>query len=199
MDLPFNRDLGAQIECLETILSGSEILTSILVRAAALGLPDWYLGAGCIAQTVWNIAHGFELNFGIRDYDLVYFDPVDLTYEGENARIEAAHQLFGGLKAPIEIRNQARVHLWYERHFGYHIAPYKSAEHAIATWPTTATAIGVRQESGGTRKIFAPFGLNDLFGLVVRPNRVQITREIYCEKVERWTAVWPRLRVIAWE
>jgi hypothetical protein len=31
----------------------------------------------------------------------------------------------------------------------------------------------------------APFGLDDLFGLVVRPNKRQITRAIYEAKVER--------------
>ena len=29
-----------------------------LERLAVLELPGWYLGAGCIAQTVWNAAHG---------------------------------------------------------------------------------------------------------------------------------------------
>lgn len=59
-------------------------MTALLERAPSLDLPDWYLGAGCIAQTVWNARHGFDLTFGIKDDDLVYCDPDDLTAEAEH-------------------------------------------------------------------------------------------------------------------
>src|ERR1700730_3374080 len=39
----------------------------------------------------------------------------------------------------------ARVHLWYEDRFGYALKPYLSSADAIATFPTTATAVGVRR------------------------------------------------------
>src|SRR5690606_17633631 len=93
---------------------------------------------------------------------------------------------------------EARVHLWYEARFGYPIRPYRSMEDAIRSFPTTATAVGVRPEAGGLR-IFAPFGLSDLFGLTVRANPAQITRAIYEAKTSRWLALWPRLRVTPWE
>lgn len=35
----------------------NDLLAECLKRFAALSLPDWYLGAGCISQTMWNIAH----------------------------------------------------------------------------------------------------------------------------------------------
>lgn len=73
-----------------------------------------------------------------------------------------------------------------------------SEEAAINTWPTTATAIGVRK-TGEEWNIYAPFGLNDLFGMVVRANKTQITKEIYEKKVNRWTQRWPGLTVIPWE
>lgn len=40
--------------------------------------------------------------------------------------------------------------------------------------------------------------LNDLLGLIVRPNKVQITKEIYEKKVLRWKTNWPDLNVIPW-
>jgi uncharacterized protein len=76
------------------------------------------------------------------------------------------------------------VHLWYEERFGYAIKPYPCCADAIATFPTTATAIGVRWLRGKF-ECCAPFGFDDLFGLVVRPNKTQITRGIYEAKVER--------------
>jgi len=33
-------------------------LWECLRRLPALELLGWYLGAGCIAQTIWNIVHG---------------------------------------------------------------------------------------------------------------------------------------------
>ncbi|HLX36994.1 MAG TPA: nucleotidyltransferase family protein, partial [Candidatus Binataceae bacterium] len=118
MKLPFHRDLRTQLECVLELAPRNPVIAQILRRAPQLALPHWYLGGGCIAQTVWNIADGFESTYGIRDYDLVYFDPSDLSWEGEDAIIRRARDLFDDLGAAIEVRNEARVHLWYARHFG---------------------------------------------------------------------------------
>jgi hypothetical protein len=109
-----------------------------------LELPDWYVGAGCIAGTVWNKLHGFPDGKCIKDCDVVYFDDVDTSYEAEDRRIQEATALFADLPITIELRNQARIHLWYQRRYGSRILPYRSAEDAIRSWPTTATSIGVR-------------------------------------------------------
>ena len=45
----------------------------------------------------------------------------------------------------------------------------------------------------------APFGLDDLFGLVVRPNKRQITRAIYESKIDRWRSIWPGLTILPWD
>ena len=98
----------------------------------------------------------------------------------------------------LDVKNEARIHLWYEECFGYAIKPYISSADAIATFPTTATAVGVRRIHGKF-ECCAPFGLDDLFGLVVRPNKRQITRDIYEAKVDRWRSIWPRLIFLPWE
>ena len=173
-------------------------MTTILERAPQLGMRDWYLGAGCITQTVWNELHGFPPDSHIKDYDLVYFDGSDLSSKAENSFEERAASLFGDLGVKVDVKNEARVHLWYEEHFGYPIEPYKSSEDAISTWPSTATAVGVTVE-GEDRRVFAPFGISDLFGLIVRPNKRQITKERYVEKATRWASIWPKLRIIQWD
>ncbi len=71
-DAGYDRDLAAQIASLQNLLSQNKIINEVLKRASALVLPNWYLGAGCLAQTVWNVPHGFDRCFGIKDYDLVY-------------------------------------------------------------------------------------------------------------------------------
>jgi len=179
------------------ILDGSTTLIALLALAPSLGLPDWYFGAGCVTQTVWNALHGFDLSFGIKDHDLAYYDATDISYEGEDAVIRRGRTLFGPVSGTVEIRNQARVHVWHERHFGYPISPYRSVEDAIRAWPTTASAVGVRRVDGRWT-VCAPHGLGDLFGMIVRPNKVNISEQVYRTKVERWTALWPRLTVMPW-
>ncbi|KQR67726.1 hypothetical protein ASF92_18825 [Pedobacter sp. Leaf176] len=115
---------------LKAILFQNEVLKSVFEKAAELNLPNWYLGAGAIAQTVWNYKNGFDLDHGIKDYDLAYFD-IDITVEKQNKFLRKAKKLFGGI--PVDIVNEARVHLWYKEQFGKDITPYTSTESAIDT------------------------------------------------------------------
>lgn len=192
-----NRHLTAQMEALWTLIDGNQVLSTALDGAARIMPPDWYLGAGCIAQTVWNRLSGRDPMAEINDLDLVYFDGTDLSEEAEDLVIQRVRRELGHLPVKIDVKNQGRVHLWYERRFGYPIRPYTSLEDAINTWPTTATSVGVRR-TGGEPVVYAPFGLNDLFSMIVRPNKRQITREVYEAKVRRWTACWPALQVVPW-
>ena len=187
-----------EAEELRRFLAKNQRAMALVERAPRLKMKNWYLGAGCIAQTVWNELHGFPPEANIKDYDLVYFDSSDLSYEAEDFFVKQGSPLFEDLGVKVEIKNEARVHLWYKDHFGRAIDPYTSAEDAISNWPTTATSIGV-STVGGKLAVFAPFGLTDLLSLVVRPNKRQVTREVYLEKAARWTSFWPKLKVIPWE
>jgi hypothetical protein len=189
--------LARQVKALETIVSGNPVVSVLLERLPELGLPSWYLGAGGVAHTVWNHLHGFAPTHGINDYDVVYFDPEDLT-ESREADIQAQiTSLLGEQRAKVDATNQARVHVWYERRFGRPLTPYRSVEQAIATWPTTATSIGIRRQRRDV-VVCAPFGLADLFSMTVRANTTLIDRAIYERKTTRWRTVWPQLIVLPW-
>ena len=175
----------------------SPLLGPIIGRWDAIRLPDAWLVAGAVAQTVWNEKLGYPPDHGIRDVDIVYFDDADLTAEGEKREEERVRSLFAGLPAAFDVKNEARVHLWYEKKFGQAIAPYQSSEDAVATFPTTATAIGVRP-ADERLEVTAPFGLADLTNLVVRPNKAQVTRDIYEAKTARWRDLWPGLDIRPW-
>jgi hypothetical protein len=183
---------------LEIALRQNKWLGEILERFKEVALPDSWLVAGCIAQTIWNLRCEQPAEFGLKDVDLIYFDEQDLSFEAEASHERRLRGLFQHLPIKLDVKNEARVHLWYEDRFGDAIKPYSSSADAIATFPTTATAVGVRQ----IRSKFeccAPFGLDDLFSLVVRPNKRQITRAIYEAKVGRWRSIWPRLTFLPWE
>lgn len=195
----YNLDLYSQIDIFCRIIMENKILNEVFTRAPSLGLKDYYIGAGCLAQTIWNYLSGFPLNQGIQDLDLVYFNDKEVSFDEEDKVVSKVHQLYKDIPIKIDVKNQARVHLWYEKHFGYAIKPYPTLEAAINTWPTTATALGARRESSGKWIIYSPFGLNDLFGKVVRANKAQITKEIYEKKVLKWSSIWIDLKIIPWE
>ncbi len=183
---------------LRAVLSRSPIVATVIDRWPEIRLPDCWLVAGCLAQTVWNDAFALPATHGISDIDLVYFDGDDLSQEAEASHAARIRALFADLGLWVDVKNEARVHLWYAEKFGNALAPYVSTEDAITTFPTTATAVGVQPRANGLR-IFAPYGLSDLLSLIVRPNKKQITRQIYDAKVEKWRARWPGLRVVPWD
>lgn len=131
----------------------------------------------------------------------MYFDNHRKTFADENEVNDQAQELFKEIPFKIDLVNQARVHEWYQQAFGFPIPPYKDVESAIRSWPTTATAIGVRKFSSQDIEIYAPFGLHDLFGMIVRVrvNKQLITKEIYEGKAEKWQKKWPELTIVPWD
>ena len=190
--------VGEQLAHFRAALRENPTLIEVLARAAVMNLNGWYLVAGCLYQTVWNVVTGQPAEAGILDYDLAYFDDPDLSWETEDAVIRAGDSAFAGLPAPVPIRNQARVHLWYEPKFGLPCPPHASTEAAIDTYEATVACIGVRLEPGGRWRVYAPFGLSDVFNLVARPNPVLGPRHVYQVKTDRWRRQWPGLTVLPW-
>jgi uncharacterized protein len=195
---PGRLPIDEQLVQFRAALGRNQTLTEVLARAPGLGLPGWYLVAGCLYQTVWNVVTGRPPEAGILDYDLAYFDASDLSWEAEDAVIQAAHQAFSDLSPPVQIRNQARVHLWYEQRFGVPCPPHASTEAAIDTFEATMACIGVRLQPAGRWRIYAPHGLGDMFSLVVRPNPILAPRHVYQTKTTRWRQQWPSLTVLPW-
>ena len=95
------------------------------------------------------------------------------------------------------MRNQARVHVWYQERFGVPCPPHTSTEAAIATFPSTSSAFGARMHRGAL-DICAPCGFSDLFALRTRPNFALAPRDVYETKAARWKAQWPELEVTPW-
>ena len=192
--LPLDEQLGA----LREVLSRNDVLVEVLARTATLDLPGWYLTAGCLFQTVWNVVTDRPPTHGIKDYDVFYFDDGDLSWEAEDRVIKAGREVFADLPAEVEIRNEARVHLWYGERFGVPCPPYASTEAAIDSFAATTCCLGVRLERDGRWRVYAPHGLSDVFNLVVRPNPVLAPRAVYEAKAARWREQWPELTVLDW-
>lgn len=171
---------------------------TILARAPELGAPDWWLTAGAVFQTVWNRLDGRAPDEGIRDYDLFSFDDRDLSWAAEDAVIQRASALFADLDIVVEVRNEARVHLWYEEHFGIPARTFTSTTDAIDHFASTACCFALTRKDDGELSVYAPHGYSDLFAQRVRPNPVLAPREVYEAKAARWVEQWPGLTVEPW-
>lgn len=181
----------------EGMLARNPVLAMVLDRAADVGLPGWHLTAGCLVQTVWNVLHGFPPTYGIRDYDLFYFDDRDTSWEAEDAVVQECARAFTGVPAAVEVRNQARVHLWYPAKFGLPCDPFRTCEDGIDSFPVMTCCVGTRRVGTGL-STYAPHGFEDLLNLVVRPHAARPLRAVYEAKTRRWSEAWPGLRVIPW-
>ncbi len=180
---------------LADILRACPALMRVLGTARELDLPDWLVMSGAVYQPVLNHLTGRALDYGIKDYDLGYFDRSDVTYEAEDVVIRRAAAAFDEpLKSLVEVRNQARVHLWFPGKFGEAYAPLTCTAEALGRFATTANAVGVQLRSDDSLKIIAPFGLRDLFDLRLRPNPWRKVARL-ASIIEGMRARWPELTV----
>jgi uncharacterized protein len=76
--------------------------------------------------------------------------------------------------------------------------PYDNTEDALRYWPETATAIAARLRSGRVH-VIAPFGVDDLLGLIVRPGPAFAHKtRVYEARLasKDWAKRWPRLQFL---
>lgn len=170
---------------------------TILERFPELGLRDWWLASGCLFQTVWNLKSGRPADSAIKDYDVFYFSE-DASWEAEDEVINNAKRLFADLDVEIQVRNQARVHLWYSEKFGVAYPPLTTAGEGILRFTCAAAAIGMKRTGDDFLDVYAPYGLGDTWDMRVRPNRILPVAQVYEEKAARWLHQWPGLTVYPW-
>ncbi|GAA4019671.1 nucleotidyltransferase family protein [Deinococcus rubellus] len=172
-----------------TVLS-NPVNAAIIERMPQLGEAQLYLVAGCLFQGVWNVRSGRPAGQGIRDYDLFYWD-ADTSYEAEDAVIRRAETLFADLGVLIEVRNQARVHLWFGEKYGLPRPAIGSSQESIAQFLVECTCLGI----SASGEVYAPHGFGDLASGILRPNPLNLTPALYAAKVADYRARWPWLRL----
>ena len=179
----------------ETVRASPRLMR-VLEAARALALPDWRIVSGAVYQTVWNALTGRDPDYGIKDYDLFYFDGSDLSYEAEDQVIRRAAAAFApDLTALVEARNQARVHLWFAARFGEPYSPLHCSDEALERFVCPAFGVGVRLEADGRIDIAAPFGLDDLFAMRLRPNPRRSLSTGWAPVTAGVAARWPELTI----
>lgn len=181
---------------LEAILRRSEPLMQVLTTLRELDPPDWLLFSGAVYQRVLNHLGGRPLDYGIKDYDVAYFDASDISYEAEDAVIQRVAAAFEPpLREMVEVRNQARVHVWFEGKFGEPYEPLTSSAQALERFVSPMFAVAVRLEADDRMTIVAPFGLDDLFARRLRHNPSRMSPN-FDRIAAAAKARWPELEVV---
>lgn len=187
-----------QIQALENFVRQAPVLLHVLAVLRDMDLNDPWIVSGAIYNNVWNWLTDRPLMTGVKDIDVFYFDDSDLSYEAEDRIIKNGEKLFSDISVPIEIRNQARVHLWYEDHFGFPCDPIKSCQDSINRFASRTHCVGIRLDGAGQLDIYAPYGLDDIFSFRVVPNRMNENSATYTKKGARALGVWPEIEVVPW-
>ncbi len=169
-------------------LSGQPYFVEALKHVEALNLPDCWISAGFIRNAVWDHLSGFQPSpRRTDDVDVLYFQPADLARTGEETAEATLRQV--APEHEWEVRNQARMH------FKNGDAPYQDTEDGLRHFLETATAIGARLTAGKI-EIIAPYGIDDLLSLVLRPTPSGRARpHEFIGRVEQkgWRRRWPKL------
>lgn len=178
---------------LQSLVASDPQRLHVLGLVRELGLPDCWVAAGFVRSLVWDHAHQFAESALPPDIDVIWFDPARAAPE-HDANLEKALRTRDPALA-WSVKNQARMH---GRNGD---GPYRSATDAMRHWPETATAVGVRLDARGLLDIAAPYGLDDLFELVVRPTPRfrDLKASSYLERLhaKQWQVRWPRLTLLA--
>ncbi len=174
---------------LEGIVRSDPLMMRLLTAAREIDLPDWAIGGGTVRSLVWDVLHDHNERTQAPDVDVLYFDAADI---GKETELTAEKDL-AALVPDVEwdVKNQARVHMWRP------VPPSTSTWDGLLSWSEPATAVAIRLLPNDELEILAPYGLDDLFGMVFRPTG-RIPFHEYLDRVERKAIArrWPRVTVV---
>lgn len=153
-----------------------------------LGLKDCWIGAGFVRNKIWDLKHN-KTRTQLNDIDVIHFDK-NSSSESKDIVIENSLKLINP-KIEWSVKNQARMNKRNNH------KPYKDCNDSISYWPETATSIAVRLNKNNRIEYIAPYGLEDLFNLIVRPTP-KINLETYKNRIiqKRWKTKWNDLIII---
>ena len=167
---------------------------ALLQRLSGLALPQCHLTAGSLFQACWNLQSGRSADWGVKDYDVFYFDDSDLSWGAADEVIHQVQARGADLGVTVEVRNQARVHLWYPERFQSPYPRLRSARDGIDRYLVACTCVGIEVHSGA---LYAPDGLHDLQAGLLRMNPLLPKRELFHRKALSYRERWPWLRIVA--
>ncbi len=195
-----HKDIETQQKKIMSIIKKNKDLMQILDYIEGLDLPNFYIVSGSVFQTIWNYLDNKNLNNNIKDIDIIYYDKNNLSKKLEK---ELEDKIFDHFKSigiiyEFDVTNEARMHLQINKKYNKKIKQYQNSEDAINQFIVTTHAIGITKEKEKI-KVYAPYGLNDIFNKTIRPIKHKGNDQtIYNEKVNSWKKRFDNLNIVEW-
>lgn len=190
-------DADGRRRAFDRIVLADPLTAGALQDLRRLDLPQGAVVSGALYNTVWNALTGRPSGHGVKDVDVFYWDP-DTSYEAEDRVIRDAAKVLGPRTPPIEIRNQARVHHWYQARFGHPRAPIPSTKAGIDDFASLTHCVGAWLDDDDRLQVYAPYGLGRIFEFRLSPNPSLNNSKTYQDKARRALECWPELTVEPW-
>ena len=174
------------------LIKNDQVAMSSLKAVRDVGPPDAYLAAGFIRNRYWDSLYATVSECPDVDIDVVYYDCKKYSKSLDQGYEQALEcHLATGI---WQVRNQARMHS-----FGNY-PPFSGLSHALCHWAETATTVGVRLTGAEQLQVIAPYGLDDLYGHILRITTPMEQNDPVGFKnrleVKGWQKRWPKLTVI---
>ena len=169
------------------IIENDKWMTNILKVVRDLNLNDCWIGAGFVRNKIWDEKHRKDRT-ELNDIDIIYFDKSNPTKEYDFQIENKLRKLNPNLN--WSVKNQSRMHI----RNGH--KQYTDCNKAISFWPETATSIAVRLNLKNQIEYIAPYGLEDLFNLLVIPTP-EFNLTVYNERIAKknWKKEWNMLKI----
>jgi len=174
------------------LIKSDQFAMSALKAVAAVGPANAFIAAGFIRNRYWDSLYAGCASGYDADIDVVYFDRAAPEKSRDTSFEQALeHHMPTGI---WQVRNQARMHT-----FGNH-PPFTGLSDALCHWAETATAVGLRLRGPGDFRVVGPFGLDDLYGHILRitPSMKQHAPGGFDRRLaaKKWRERWPSLTVV---
>ncbi|MGF1824397.1 nucleotidyltransferase family protein [Vibrio splendidus] len=171
-----------------TLIKQDPLRMQVLDCVSQLDLPQCYVAAGFVRNLVWDHLHGYASPTPLNDIDMIYFDPIDTSYESDFRYEAQLKQCLPELH--WQVRNQACMHTRNGDE------PYQGSLDAMSYWPEKETAVAVKQNLNGDIECISSFGLESLFDLKITPNPNR-SKDVFDQRVQskNWLTHWPKLAI----
>ena len=162
-------------------------MINVLKIVRDLSLNDCWIGAGFVRNKIWDEKHA-KNRTDLNDIDVIYFDNANSSKIFDLQIEEKLKKQAPGLN--WSVKNQSRMHIRNGQD------QYTNCNEAISFWPETATAVAVKINSKDQIEHIAPYGLNDLFNLLVKPTP-KFDLDVYNTRIQekRWKEKWDKLEI----
>jgi uncharacterized protein len=180
---------------LKKIIKENALMMSVLKDAKLANIPNWYIAGGAIRNLVFDLLHNYPQNSHLKDIDVVYFDSNNLSRKFEKEYENKLKIL--NPKINWEVTNQANTHIF---HPGFPIL--SCCEDTFKFFSERANCVGVKLDPDDEIIVFAPYGLGDLFNLIIQPvpptPAYEMILKLYKNRIKdkKWKETWPKLKVV---